>query len=245
MALPLCSCGCGGQVKTKDAKWLKGHSNRGIVRSEEYRAKQRQSKLGKSNTALIGRKYSKEHREAISGGLIGRHLSEEHRAHISIGNTGKKMSPEAIEKRRIKVIGQKRSKKSRNQMSLSHIGKPGYWNGKQLYEETKEKIREKRLNQILPKRDTYIEVIIQSELKNRTIDFQTHYPILGQPDIFIQPNLCIFCDGDYWHNYPIGRKKDKRITEQLQEEGFIVLRFWEYKIRENSIECVNKIMEVV
>ena len=216
-----------------------------VVRSQEWKKKQRLAKFGKPNTALIGRKYPEEHRKAISEALKGRRLSEPHKKAISEANMGKKMSPEAIAKRNLKIIGQKRSLDSRRKMSLSHLGKPGYWKGKRLSEETKRKIREKRLNQILPRQDTSIEIAMQNELRSRHIDFQSHYPFLGQPDIFIAPSLCIFCDGDYWHNYPEGREKDKKITKQLQQEGFEVLRFWEHEIEENIKGCVDKIAGVI
>ena len=67
------------------------------------------------------------------------------------------------------------------------------------------KLRQKRLHQIFPKKDTKIEIILQKELTKRDIPFVTHKALFGQPDIFIEPNICVFADGDYWHNYPEGR----------------------------------------
>jgi len=74
-----------------------------------------------------------------------------------------------------------------------------------------------------------------------------------------EPNICIFCDGDYWHANPnkytkdiiISRnrnlsvediwKKDKKITNELKKNGYLVLRFWEYDIL-NNITNVLKII---
>lgn len=142
MTMEVCLCGCRGQVKTIGAIWLKGHCNRGTVRSQEWKLKQREAKLGKPNTALIGRKYSEAHRTAISKSLTGRHLSEEQKLKIRLGNLGKKMSPEAIRKSHLKLIGQKRSLDSRRKMSLSHLGKPSYWKGLHLPDEVRRKISE-------------------------------------------------------------------------------------------------------
>ena len=107
--------------------------------------------------------------------------------------------------------------------------------------EFKDKMRMSRLKQVFPTKDTKIEVTIQKALINESIDFEKHYPILGQPDIFIKPNICIFCDGEYWHNYPGGLEKDKRVNHELEKQGYKVLRFWGDKINTNIKECIQKI----
>ena len=85
MANPLCLCGCGREVKRDSAKWLNGHH----TRSEEWKIKHRLAFLGKPNTPLIGRKYSKEHREALSRAHKGKPLSESHREAIGLGQDRK------------------------------------------------------------------------------------------------------------------------------------------------------------
>lgn len=122
-------------------------------------------------------------------------------------------------------------------------------------EKTLQKIRDARLKQVFPFKDTIIEVLMQTEIRNRNIPFQTHFPILGQPDIVIQNghNFAIFCDGCYWHNcsrcFPNGGDKSKntdlRVNDYLQSHGWIVLRFWEHDIKNNLQECVNKIEEAI
>lgn len=106
------------------------------------------------------------------------------------------------------------------------------------------KMKEVRLNIIIPKKDTSIEIKLQDELKKKAIEFRTHEPILGQPDIFIPPNVCIFADGDYWHKYPNGTERDKEVTEGLEKQGFIVIRLWEHEINEDIEGCIQKIIAV-
>ena len=102
-------------------------------------------------------------------------------------------------------------------------------------------MRNSRLKQVFPVKDTKIELIIQKTLTEENIKFTTHKPILGQPDIFIEPNICIFADGEYWHNLPGAQEKDKKINKKLEENGFKILRFWEKDINTNIKECIQKI----
>ena len=115
----------------------------------------------------------------------------------------------------------------------------------------KEIIRLKRLKQVFPKKDTKIEVKMQSVLRELGIHFERHYPfyIQGfgtQIDIAIpERRLAIYCDGDYWHNLPSYRKRDERANIVLKEYGWKVLRFWEHEINANPFGCSKDIEEVL
>jgi len=97
-------------------------------------------------------------------------------------------------------------------------------------------------------KNTSIEIKMEKSLKKHGIE--------TNPQVII-PNVCIidfvpkntkiavFCDGDYWHNYPYGTEIDKRVTEKLTKIGWKVLRFWEKDIKGNIKYCVSKIMEVL
>ena len=116
--------------------------------------------------------------------------------------------------------------------------------------ETIEKIKLKRLYQKFVKKDTLPERIMQNNLKKNNIAFTKHKPITNiehryQCDIFIEPNIIIECDGDYWHNYPNLREIDKIRNIELQEKNYIIIRFWERDIKNNIDECINKLMEVI
>lgn len=92
--------------------------------------------------------------------------------------------------------------------------------------------------------------------------YRIHYNLPGKPDIvFTKKKIVIFVDGCFWHKCPIcfqepdTRKefwmkkigtnvdRDLKITKQLQEEGWTVLRFWEHEIRKTPDDVVEKIIQ--
>lgn len=59
-------------------------------------------------------------------------------------------------------------------------------------------------------------------------------------DFFIpKSNVAIFCDGDYWHNFPYGKPRDKKQIEELDKIGIKGIRFWGSEIKKHSFK--NKI----
>ena len=64
---------------------------------------------------------------------------------------------------------------------------------------------------------------------------------LGVADFFIKPNLIIEVDGDYRHNLPNVKERDKRQTIFLEGKGYTVLHLWEYEINKNPEKCIEKI----
>lgn len=104
-------------------------------------------------------------------------------------------------------------------------------------------------------KNTSIEVAMQKTLKERGITFETHKKIFGRPDIFIEPNICIFCDGDYWHGNPKvfsafndrqlrGIKRDLEVNNFLRND-YKILRYWESEIKDNVEGCIDEIEDVL
>lgn len=135
---------------------------------------------------------------------------------------------------------------SRLKMRNARLGKKGS-------NEMRDKMRKIRLTRVMPQKDSKPEKIIQLNLKLIGIDFEKHKPISGQPDIFIQPNICIFIDGCYWHvcknqdceigklnlirelkEYQIDKMtNDLNVNHILKTEGYIIIRIWEHEIKNN------------
>ena len=126
-------------------------------------------------------------------------------------------------------------------------GKNHPMHGKHHSEESKNKIREARLKQKIPTKFTSIELKIAQFLKELNIPYKTHKAVMGitQPDFFIEPNICLYCDGDYWHNLPIAIKRDKKINSILKFGGFRVIRLWEHEINVMKVNELNNELGVI
>jgi DNA mismatch endonuclease (patch repair protein) len=182
---------------------------------------------------------TKETDERLKGFWLGKKrppFSEKWKTNIGLGEKGRKKSEDWKKK-----IGLANSKHS------------SWIKGKHHKSETIQKMREKRSKQIIPQKDTSIEIKIQEGLKKLNIPFETHKVIerFIQCDIFIEPNIVIFADGCWWHGceqchdknkflrFELGKKillrktVDNMIGIKLMNKGFKVLRFWEHDIKKN------------
>jgi DNA mismatch endonuclease, patch repair protein len=167
------------------------------------------------------------------------YATQEYKDKISKANTGKIHSAEARERHSQAFRGEKHP----------------MW-GKHQSKESNEKRRQYNLHRVIPNKDTKIEILLQNELQKRNIIFEKNKTIFGRPDIFIEPNICIFADGDYFHANPsiysaehkiIGGlakdiwKKDWNVTLKLTEQNYFVLRFWENEILKDVKSIGEKI----
>lgn len=119
------------------------------------------------------------------------------------------------------------------------------------------------------KKNTKPEVIIHNVLDMLGIAYEKQYLIedVTLADIFIEPNIIIQCDGDYWHGFkysnlnneeiekiqPIGKQqkcilngvlRDRKSTNKLLELGYIVFRFWEHDIKNKNPQILEKLLSL-
>ncbi len=159
--------------------------------------------------------------------------------------------------RKFKKYGIKINPKIKNRGQRKKGSEP--WNkGKtNVYNQaTIEKIRCARLKQIYPKKNTLPERIFEKELIKNNICYKKQHPIykICQVDFFIEPNIIIFVDGDYWHANPLfykdkkltqaqlkNIKRDKMQNRLLEWSGFKVFRFWENDLKANANFCFESI----
>ena len=110
-------------------------------------------------------------------------------------------------------------------------------------------------------KDSAIELALRKELWSRGIRYRKNVTsVFGKPDIvFIGKKIAVFCDSEFWHGYDWENRKsdikshqefwipkiertiqrDREVTERLQSEGWIVLRFWGKEIKKNVSECAD------
>ena len=132
------------------------------------------------------------------------------RAHLEILQ---KITKEAFEESKKKMRGRIVSDETRKRMSGRIISEETKFKigsgrrGKKATKATLEKMSIARSKQVLPRKDTKGEIILQNICKNIGIKFVKHKNFnLGfqrhQVDVFIKPNICLESDGDYWHGNP-------------------------------------------
>ena len=120
--------------------------------------------------------------------------------------------------------------------------------------------------QAVKNKNSKIEILLREELWARGLRYRKNSTkILGKPDIvFIGKKIAVFCDSEFWHGYDWEHKKDeiksrrefwipkiertierdKEVTQTLEKEGWIVIRFWGKEIKKNCIACADKVEEV-
>lgn len=116
-------------------------------------------------------------------------------------------------------------------------------------------------------KDSKCECLLRKALWKKGLRYRKNYSkIIGKPDIvFIRKKVAIFCDGEFWHGYNIEKKenitksnqeywskkiiknieRDKKVNQQLKNNGWTVIRFWEKEIYKNLDYCVGEIMKVL
>ena len=112
-------------------------------------------------------------------------------------------------------------------------------------------------------KDSEIEITLRKELWARGLRYRKNVNrIFGKPDIaFIGKKIAVFCDSEFWHCYDWDHKsqeiksrrefwipkiernmqRDIEVTQALEKEGWLVLRFWGKEIKANCQACADKI----
>ena len=118
----------------------------------------------------------------------------------------------------------------------------------------------------VPRKNTKIEILLQNELIGRKVVFELGHELLDRtvPDAFIEPNICVYSDGCYFHfclthkqgnfdkeghlrqtPHAIANNKrpesDRNTNEKLEKCGYKVFRFWEHEIKKDVKACVDQI----
>ena len=112
-------------------------------------------------------------------------------------------------------------------------------------------------------KDSKIELLLRKELWSRGLRYQKNsLKVFGKPDIvFLGKKVAVFCDSEFWHGFDWEHKKheiktrrdfwipkiertierDKEVTNYLEQNGWIVLRFWGNDIKTNLKQCADTI----
>lgn len=90
--------------------------------------------------------------------------------------------------------------------------------------------------------------------------------IFGNPDFFFPKHmLCVFVDGCFWHGCKLcsseripksnrkywkdkiekNRKRDKKVSKKLRDEGYFVVRIRECQLKKNSQKQLSRIINAI
>lgn len=116
-------------------------------------------------------------------------------------------------------------------------------------------------------KDSEIELALRRELWSRGLRYRKNVTtIWGKPDIaFVGKKVAVFCDSEFWHGFDWETKKhdiksrqefwipkiertierDKEVTQVLEEQGWLVIRFWGKEIAKNCAACADKVEEAL
>ena len=109
------------------------------------------------------------------------------------------------------------------------------------------------------------ERAIMEALKKKKIYFSTYVSkIVGKPDIvFRRKKVAVFIDSDFWHGHPKrcimpktnpsywknkiegNRKRDKLVNAELRNNGWVVVRLWEYDIKHRFPKIFQKVLKAI
>jgi DNA mismatch endonuclease Vsr len=107
------------------------------------------------------------------------------------------------------------------------------------------------------------ERLLMDELRRRGLEFSTYEKsVLGKPDIvFFEQKAAVFVDSDFWHGNPKrfvrpqtnveywdkkiagNKKRDRKVNRTLRQQGWTVVRVWEYDVKHNLAGCVEGILK--
>lgn len=115
-------------------------------------------------------------------------------------------------------------------------------------------------------KDTKPELSLRKELWKRGLRYRKNYKgVCGKPDIvFLKAKIAVFVDGKMWHGYNWEHQKndfkshrefwipkieqnierDSIVNKTLTEQGWQVLRFWDFEIKKDVVACANQIEQI-
>lgn len=115
--------------------------------------------------------------------------------------------------------------------------------------------------------NTKVEKQLRKEIWKLGYRYRLHSKeILGKPDlIFKKYKIVVFVDGEFWHGYNWMEKKkrikanreywipkieatierDKKITKELKQQGWKVLRFWDHEIEKDLDRCIQVLIKAL
>jgi G:T-mismatch repair DNA endonuclease (very short patch repair protein) len=237
---PTCSCGCGALMEYNAVladfpKYIKKHLH--IIQQ------------GKTQEEIFGDMNSPKRIKAISDARKKKFASGEY-DYIKYAIQEARKDPE---------LGNKISKGAKG------VPKPkpeGFGIGRVQSEETREKMSNSAIQRIIntdQNHSSKLEKTFANILDLLDIDYQKYFyakPIKAFYDFYLHKyNILIEVDGDFWHCNPMNFPNANYVTQQrnvvrdkeknqwAKDNGYKLLRFWEYDINNNIKQVKQTLLE--
>ena len=119
----------------------------------------------------------------------------------------------------------------------------------------------RKVMQSVRAKDSQIEIRLRKALWHKGYRFRKNYDkVYGKPDIvFVSLKIAVFCDSEFWHGYNWDDKKheiksnrefwwskiernikrDIAVNQILNENGWLVIRFWGNEIIKDLDKCTQ------
>jgi DNA mismatch endonuclease, patch repair protein len=116
-------------------------------------------------------------------------------------------------------------------------------------------------------RGSRIEKAMAALLRRSGMKYRSQCHLFGRPDFrLVGTKVLIFCDSSFWHGYrhmttkrhlfksnrvfwkeKILRniERDSKVNKVLENQGYRILRFWDFEIVKNGEKCVQVIRKTI
>jgi len=112
-------------------------------------------------------------------------------------------------------------------------------------------------------RNTAPEVALRRALWAAGIrGWRVHPRVAGRPDFaWVGRRVAVFVDGAFWHGHPDyyrgqsgafwdakiarNRARDERVNAELSEQGWRVVRVWDFEVERDLARCVERVAQLL
>lgn len=233
-----CKCGCGKSIKKvreyrftdkRDGKvYVRKYKSKGYLRGHN-------SHRGRDN-GMYGRKRSEAERKLISLRTkemmakkgSGKKISQIKREFMKNPYNKKRIMEATLKGRRTEEFHKLRSQLSKEIFNREYV--------KDILRVSI--IKRIASGEIKLSPPTKIEVAVRDILIKNKIDSKEQEPVENRTiaDFVLDGKKIIYCDGQYWHNKPKQKIKDKQVDIFLKDKGYKVLRLKEIDIKHSLVE---------
>jgi len=246
---------CSEERKRKISESMKGRIpwNKGLTKETDERVASNGKSVAKSWTTKERQRHKVE--AGVRLGEAGKRYIKEHPEHQFMAShsrtketmvNGIKKAQEASRKPEVRI----RAKKTFSDRFKNGDFTVGF-QGREMPQGVRDKIRTKLLDREPIYQDTSIELKVQKFLSERGIIFKRQYPFsITFIDVAIpDKKIAIYVDGCYWHGCPICKKRktpksynhDRTIDAYLEKSDWKVIRIWEHEINsDNFVKIMEK-----